>query len=166
MTYVVCKGAVKYLARWAAFELAGDKIRVNSIIPGAYATPLWGDLVGASKDVANLMPDYLDELMASWQPFAKAGKPRDVAFAATYLGSDESAFVTGVALEVDGGLTLSRSQASEELFKGICWLPKRRLKQSSGIVTPETPFQWVNRMAGYHGPSVGPICWKSNCKGI
>lgn len=42
MVYVVCKGAVLYLARWAAFELAASKIRVNAIIPGSYATSIWG----------------------------------------------------------------------------------------------------------------------------
>ncbi|PMS30427.1 SDR family oxidoreductase [Trinickia symbiotica] len=49
--YVVCKGAVLYLARWAAFELASCKIRVNAIVPGPFATSMWGQLVGASREV-------------------------------------------------------------------------------------------------------------------
>lgn len=114
MVYVVCKGAVLYLARWAAFELSASNIRVNAIVPGAYATSMWGQLVGASKDVADVMPHYLDEMMAGSQPLPKAGKPVDIAYAATFLGSDESRFVTGTQLAVDGGLSVFRPTVPRE----------------------------------------------------
>ncbi|MBB4643011.1 SDR family NAD(P)-dependent oxidoreductase [Rhizorhapis suberifaciens] len=114
MVYVVCKGAVLYLARWAAFELASSNIRVNAIVPGAYATSMWGQLVGASKEVADIMPAHLDEMMSGSQPLPKPGKPLDIAYAATYLGSDESAFVTGTHLAVDGGLSIFRPAVPRE----------------------------------------------------
>ncbi|MEJ7925705.1 SDR family oxidoreductase [Sphingobium sp. AN641] len=114
MVYVVCKGAVLYLARWAAFELAGNKVRVNAIVPGAYATSMWGQLVGASTDVADVMPAHLDEMMSGSQPLPVAGKPMDIAYAATFLGSDESRFVTGTQLAVDGGLSVFRPAVPRE----------------------------------------------------
>lgn len=118
--YSVAKGSVILLGRLGALEFAADRIRVNVIIPGGFATPIYGDLVGASREVADLMPDHMDELMEKWQPLPHAGKPVDIAYAATYLASDESAFVTGVALPVDGGLTLHRpTNATDFLFNHL-----------------------------------------------
>jgi NAD(P)-dependent dehydrogenase (short-subunit alcohol dehydrogenase family) len=114
MVYVVCKGAVLYLARWAAFELSSNNIRVNAIVPGSYATSMWGQLVGASKEVADIMPGHLDEMMSGSQPLPRCGKPMDIAYAATYLGSDESGFVTGTRLAVDGGLSVFRPSVPKE----------------------------------------------------
>jgi len=114
VVYVVCKGAVLYLTRWAAFELASSNIRVNAIVPGAYATSMWGQLVGATKEVADLMPAHLDEMMSGSQPLPKPGKPMDIGYAAIYLGSDESAFVTGTDLAVDGGLSVFRPSVPKE----------------------------------------------------
>lgn len=129
MVYVVCKGAVLYLARWAAFELAASKIRVNAIIPGSYATSIWGQLVGASKEVADAMPMHMDALMSEWQPLPKAGKPTDIAYAATYLGSDESAFVTGTQLAVDGGLSVFRPSMPKETLLGHLEQAKARAEE-------------------------------------
>lgn len=126
MVYVVCKGAVLYLTRWAAFELAADNIRVNAIVPGFYATPMWGQLIGASKDVADLMPAYLDEMASGSQPLPRAGKPVDIAYASTYLGSDESAFVTGTHLAVDGGLSIFRPSVPREKVMAYLEMAKAR----------------------------------------
>ncbi|WP_340268324.1 SDR family NAD(P)-dependent oxidoreductase [Sphingobium mellinum] len=118
--YSVAKGSVILLGRLGALEFAADRIRVNVLVPGGFATPIYGDLVGASREVADLMPEYLDEMMAQWQPLPRAGKAVDIAYAATYLASDESAFITGVALPVDGGLTLHRpTNASDFLFSHL-----------------------------------------------
>lgn len=115
--YSVAKGSVILLGRLGALEFAADRIRVNVIVPGGFATPIYGDLVGASREVADIMPDYLDEMMTQWQPLPRPGKPIDIAYAATFLASEESAFVTGVALPVDGGLTLNRpTNAADFLF--------------------------------------------------
>lgn len=118
VTYVVCKGAIMYLGRTAALELAKDNIRVNVIVPGMYLTSIWGNMVGASTEVADLMPQYLHEMASAWQPLPRYGQPSDIGYAATYLGSDESAFVTGTALPVDGGLSIFRPPASKEYIMG------------------------------------------------
>ena len=75
---------------------------------------MWGQLVGASKEVADIMPAHLDEMMSGSQPLPKPGKPVDIAYAATYLGSDESSFVTGTQLAVDGGLSVFRPSVPKE----------------------------------------------------
>lgn len=115
--YSVAKGGVIVLGRLGALEFAPDKIRVNVIVPGAFATPIYGDLVGASPEVAERMPLYMDELMSAWQPLPRPGQPVDIAYAATFLASDEAEFITGIALPVDGGLTLHRpTNATSFLF--------------------------------------------------
>ncbi|WP_340315143.1 SDR family NAD(P)-dependent oxidoreductase [Rhizorhabdus argentea] len=115
--YSVAKSGVITLGRLGALEFAAHNIRVNVIIPGGFATPIYGDLVGASPEVAERMPLYMDELMAAWQPLPQPGKPIDIAYAATFLASDEAGFITGIALPVDGGLTLHRpTNATNFLF--------------------------------------------------
>jgi NAD(P)-dependent dehydrogenase (short-subunit alcohol dehydrogenase family) len=114
VAYVVAKGAVLHLGRWAAFDLAKDQIRVNVIVPGMYLTSIWGSTVGAPPAVADLMPKHLHEMASNWQPFPRYGRSLDIAYAATYLGSDESAFVTGSELPVDGGLSVYRPALSPE----------------------------------------------------
>lgn len=131
VVYVVCKGAVLYLARWAAFELASSNIRVNAIVPGAFATSMWGQLVGASKEVADIMPTHLDEMMAGSQPLPRAGKPLDIAYAATYLGSDEAGFVTGAQFAVDGGLSVFRPAVPKE--KVMDYLQRAKAQAEEGL---------------------------------
>jgi len=114
--YAVAKGGVIYLGRSAALEFAPHRIRVNTIVPGIFATPIYGDWVNASPEVAELMPKYLDDLLAVWQPFPIAGKAIDIAYAATFFASEESRFITGTALPVDGGLTLGRPNNSNEFL--------------------------------------------------
>lgn len=115
--YSVAKGSVIMLGRLGALEFAPDRIRVNVIVPGAFATPIYGELVGAALEVADRMPQYMDELMSAWQPLPRPGEATDIAYAATFLASDEAKFITGVALPVDGGLTLHRpTNATDFLF--------------------------------------------------
>lgn len=114
VAYVVAKGAVLHLGRWAAYDLAKDQIRVNVIVPGMFLTSIWGSVVGAPPAVGDLMPKHLHEMASNWQPLPQYGQPSDIAYAATYLGSDESAFVTGSELPVDGGLSVYRPPLSPE----------------------------------------------------
>ncbi len=95
LVYSAAKAAVINLTRAAALQLAADRIRVNAICPGGVLTPLTdrGDPAAAAK--------RLDQL----QPWPEHGKPEHIAGAALFLASDDSAFVTGEALVVDGGLT-------------------------------------------------------------
>ena len=101
-SYGAAKGGVVNLTRIAAMELAPSFVRVNCICPGGVVTPIIYDspLADATMD-----PEALATMMAAAQPIPRAGRPEDMAYAAVYLASDESSFVTGQALVVDGGLT-------------------------------------------------------------
>jgi 3(or 17)beta-hydroxysteroid dehydrogenase len=100
--YAATKGAVRLLTKSIAIDLArrGDKIRCNSIHPVFFNTPM---LTGMS------LPGLADEqlragLMRS-VPMQRFGEPEEVAALAVYLASDESAFVTGAEIPIDGGFT-------------------------------------------------------------
>jgi NAD(P)-dependent dehydrogenase (short-subunit alcohol dehydrogenase family) len=95
LCYSAAKAAVVNLTRSASLELAPDKIRVNAICPGAILTPL----------VHRGSPEAVRPRLAALQPWPEAGEGEHIADAALFLASDESRFVTGEALVVDGGLT-------------------------------------------------------------
>ncbi len=95
LCYSAAKAAVVNLTRAASFELAPHRIRVNAICPGGILTPLvhQGKVV---KGTAHL---------ATFQPWPDIGMPENIAGAALFLASEDSTFVTGEALVVDGGQT-------------------------------------------------------------
>jgi NAD(P)-dependent dehydrogenase (short-subunit alcohol dehydrogenase family) len=93
--YSACKAAVISLSRSAAVELAPAQIRVNALCPGLILTPL------LERD----QPSDLEAVLRKGQPWPEAGLPEHIADAALFLASDESRFVTGEALVVDGGIT-------------------------------------------------------------
>lgn len=94
--YVASKGAVTNLTRGMALDYAEDNIRVNCICPGFVETPL---VAGVIKT-----PDEYQKF-ADKHPMRRLGQPEEIAYGALYLASDESAFVTGIALPIDGGYT-------------------------------------------------------------
>ncbi len=96
LAYIASKGAVTLLTKATAVHFAKDRIRVNSIHPSTVDTPLVADLF---KD-PEAKKAWFDEV-----PIGRLSTTRDVANAALYLASEEAAFVTGVCLPVDGGLT-------------------------------------------------------------
>ena len=106
--YSVAKGAVVHLTRVAAYELGEHNIRVNCICPGGIATPIFGKALGLSAEDADRTVEAMASLIGSAQPIARSGRPADIAHAALWLCSDDSTFVTGHPLVVDGGLTLGR----------------------------------------------------------
>lgn len=93
--YSACKSAVIALTRSAAVELGRSRIRVNALCPGLILTPL--------LERGQATP--LKEVLSHAQPWPEAGLPEHVADVALFLASDESRFVTGEALLVDGGIT-------------------------------------------------------------
>lgn len=94
--YVASKGAVTNLTRGMALDYASDNIRVNCICPGFVETPLVSGVVKTPEEYQNL---------ANKHPLRRLGQPEEIAYGALYLASDESLFVTGIALPIDGGYT-------------------------------------------------------------
>lgn len=97
--YGASKAAVRSFARTWANELKGRAIRVNTLSPGPVETP---GLAGLAPDPEQA--DRLKGFLASQVPLARMGRPEEVAAAALFLASDQSTFVTGVELFVDGGI--------------------------------------------------------------
>jgi meso-butanediol dehydrogenase / (S,S)-butanediol dehydrogenase / diacetyl reductase len=86
----------------------GDKgVRVNCIAPGTIRTPIWGARVKKDPEVF--------EKVAKWYPLGRVGEPEDVAKAALFLCSDDAAWITGITLPVDGGLTAGSYRLNREL---------------------------------------------------
>ena len=83
-------------ARFAAAELAPEKIRVNAVNPVIGETGLTEAFMGG--DTPELRQKFISTI-----PLGRMSTPRDIANAALYLASDEADFITGVAMEVDGG---------------------------------------------------------------
>ncbi|MER0449323.1 glucose 1-dehydrogenase [Streptomyces sp. Edi4] len=94
--YQASKGAVRLLSKTAAVEYARQGVRVNSIHPGVVATPMIQDLL---EEQGDQQPDI------QRTPMRRAGRADEVAPAILFLASDDSSFVTGSELVVDGGLT-------------------------------------------------------------
>jgi NAD(P)-dependent dehydrogenase (short-subunit alcohol dehydrogenase family) len=99
--YHASKGAVRLMSKTDALIYAKQGIRVNSLHPGYIWTPLVEELGKASEEGVDAFRKNLD----SKHPVGHVGKPEDIAYGALYLASDESAFVTGSELVIDGGYT-------------------------------------------------------------
>lgn len=95
--YSASKGAVITMTKDTAVEFATSKVRVNVIQPGYIDTGM-ADYGAETQGVSK-------EELGQWHPMGHIGEPMDVAYAALYLASDESKFVTGAGLLVDGGFT-------------------------------------------------------------
>jgi meso-butanediol dehydrogenase/(S,S)-butanediol dehydrogenase/diacetyl reductase len=98
--YCASKGAVVMLAKALALDYATRRIRVNALCPGIIETPMLREFADTRPDPAAAWRSY-----AAAQPIGRLGTPEECADAALWLVSDESSFVTGVALPVDGGFT-------------------------------------------------------------
>ncbi len=92
--YQASKGAVRLLTKNAAVQYATDKIRVNSVHPGRIETPM----------TAPLAPERR-EMLLRLTPLGRDGTAEEVAYGVLYLASDESSYVTGTELVIDGGYT-------------------------------------------------------------
>jgi len=95
-TYCASKGGIMALTRAMALEYAKNKININCIAPGVIDTAMTS---GMLKDPATR------QLFESSTPYFRLGEPDDIAFGALYLASEESDFVTGQVLTIDGGWT-------------------------------------------------------------
>lgn len=93
--YQSTKGAVRLMTKSAAVEFVGDNIRVNSICPGMFDTNLFESSV----------PREAWEPLIAMVPMQRFGKPDEIGWGAVFLASDESSFMTGSDLVIDGGYT-------------------------------------------------------------
>jgi len=124
--YSAAKAAVIHLTRSVAMELGEHNVRVNCICPGGIATPIFGKGLGMSVEEADALVPLMKGVLENVQPIKRAGLPEDIAQAALWLASDDSTFVNGEALVVDGGLSGGRSW-SESQFR------RAALRQALGL---------------------------------
>ncbi|MBM4384570.1 MAG: glucose 1-dehydrogenase [Deltaproteobacteria bacterium] len=115
--YSAAKAAVASITQSTSLELAEHRIRVNAICPGVIYTPL---MHGGKEEAA-------DEWRAEIQPWPDRGQPEHIAGAALFLASDDSVFVSGHLLVVDGGLTAAGPRLVDH-SAGF-----RKLRKLSGI---------------------------------
>jgi NAD(P)-dependent dehydrogenase (short-subunit alcohol dehydrogenase family) len=127
--YTAAKAAVIHLSRSAAMELGEWGVRVNSICPGGIVTPLFAKSFGLGVEEADEATDAISDAFTEIQPIKRAGRPEDIAAAAVYLASDDSSFVNGHALVVDGGLIGGQlfTQEAEgwNSFRELMGMPKQ-----------------------------------------
>jgi glucose 1-dehydrogenase len=97
VNYATSKGAVSMMMKSIAQELAPLRIRVNAISPGAVRTPINMDAWSTREAYNSLM---------SLVPYKRIGEPSDIGRAAVWLASDDSDYITGATIYVDGGMTL------------------------------------------------------------
>ncbi|MEO8667804.1 MAG: SDR family oxidoreductase [Bauldia sp.] len=103
LSYSTSKAALNHLTRLAALELGEDSVRVNSISVGSVATGIFGKIVGMDSAAAEATVEKVKPVLETLQPIPRAGLPDDVAGAALFLASDDSSFVNGEDIVVDGG---------------------------------------------------------------
>ena len=96
-SYAASKGAVRLLTKSTAIQYAVDGIRCNSVHPGVIETPMTTPIMLNTPEGR--------ELNASRHPLGRFGQPEDIAYGVLFLASDESSFMTGSELVIDGGLT-------------------------------------------------------------
>ena len=98
--YSAAKGGVIALTRQMAIDYATHNIRVNSICPSEVRTPMFLGFINRAPDPEKKMQELIARI-----PLGRVAEPEEIARAALFLASDESSYVTGVTLPVDGGLT-------------------------------------------------------------
>jgi NAD(P)-dependent dehydrogenase (short-subunit alcohol dehydrogenase family) len=99
--YAASKGGINALTQQAAVEYAPKGIRVNAILPGTIMTPMNERVMEETSDPQGLMAAWI-----SMHPIARVGQPEEVAAAVVFLASDESSFITGELLRIDGGMII------------------------------------------------------------
>jgi NAD(P)-dependent dehydrogenase (short-subunit alcohol dehydrogenase family) len=109
VTYAASKAAMNQMTRTTAVDYAARHIRVNCILPGLMKTPMVAHSAGLAQSYAGGDVEAMWRARDAQVPMGHMGEAWDVANAALFLASDESKYVTGLELVVDGGLTLKVS---------------------------------------------------------
>lgn len=106
VSYYTSKAGVNHMSRVTAGEYAGRQVRVNAVLPGFVDTPMAVDSAKRFRGLTDENKDDAWRVKAAKVPMGWMGDGWDVAKAALFFASDESRFVTGAQLVVDGGMTL------------------------------------------------------------
>jgi len=109
VTYATTKAAINQMTRTTAVEYAPNNIRVNAILPGLMKTPMVEHSAGLAASYAKGDVEAMWRARDAQVPMGRMGEAWDVANAALFLASDESRYITGIELVVDGGITLKVS---------------------------------------------------------
>ena len=122
--YSAAKAAIIHITRTVAMELGEFNIRVNCICPGGIATAIFGKGFGFEQDKAERFKELIKIYLAEAQPIKRPGLPEDIAKAALWLASDDSTFVSGHPLVVDGGIIggrmpMQNAEQWEEMAKRL-----------------------------------------------
>src|SRR5215813_4238531 len=129
MIYGAAKAAVNHLTVCAAMQLGEMNVRCNSISPGGIATGIFAKALGLPPDEADTFAEAIKAGFAKNQPIPRAGIPVDIAHAAVFLASDQSTFINGHDLVVDGGVV-----------GGRLWTPHQQgvqaMRQAFGAAEP------------------------------
>ena len=106
--YCATKGAVRLFTKAIAMECANfkDGVRVNSVHPGIIETPIWLSIANMGQQPGSNAPPDLDAMSTQAVPLGVKGLPSDIANGVLWLASDESRYVTGAELVIDGGLSV------------------------------------------------------------
>jgi NAD(P)-dependent dehydrogenase (short-subunit alcohol dehydrogenase family) len=105
-TYYATKAAMNHLTRTTAVQYAAKKVRVNAVLPGLMKTPMVEKSAGLAQSYGGGDIEVMWRARDAQVPMGHMGDAWDVAHAALFLASDESRYVTGIELLVDGGITL------------------------------------------------------------
>jgi NAD(P)-dependent dehydrogenase (short-subunit alcohol dehydrogenase family) len=99
--YAAAKGGIVALTQQAAVDYGGRNIRVNAIAPGTIMTPMNEKIFEEAEN-----PDELIGTWNSWHALGRFGQPEEVADLVVFLASDESSFITGDVIKIDGGMSI------------------------------------------------------------
>ncbi len=103
--YGVSKAAVVGLTKSIAADFVGEKVRCNAICPGTVFSPSWQQRVRELAELEGISEDAAVERFVARQPMGRIGQPEEIAELCVYLASDESAYMTGRALSIDGNMS-------------------------------------------------------------
>jgi NAD(P)-dependent dehydrogenase (short-subunit alcohol dehydrogenase family) len=98
--YSAAKGGVVALTRQMAIDYAAQNIRVNGIAPSEVRTPMFLGFINRAADPQKKMAELVERI-----PMGRVAEPEELARVALFLASDDSSYITGITLPVDGGLT-------------------------------------------------------------
>ena len=106
LAYGASKAAVIGLTKSVAADFVAQRVRCNAICPGTVQSPSLGQRIADQAAASGSTPEAVREAFIARQPLGRVGEADEIAALAVYLAADESAFTTGTAIVVDGGMTL------------------------------------------------------------